>query len=361
VHPRPAKLDRVKSLAIAAVLLGAVILLLVFLNSHTEKFHDDRVTLLATFPYFAKSLCFERATNALMIVHHGKIDVRSMDDQSQITKEIPMEFIECLAADNEGRFGYCGTMMGRVIGVNLQTMQVLQEKQLDLGPVSDLAVSWEKQVVVASNPGMHLAIVDLAKDKIRLPQKTPSEPIRSVTISSDGMYLAIVHGFSGTNDVFAVENTSNLDRATVKVPQANVLSTAFCGSSHVLAVGLYVYGHPNGEITGGVRFWDCDSKQEIGTHEVGSGGGIYSIVSSEDGQIMVFGDEESSIYVCRRDPWQVIQRFDAFKGARVAKIAISPDKQFLAAACDDLGGDDRRGHAQVKVWSLGDLLKTRDK
>jgi hypothetical protein len=61
------------------------------------------------------------------------------------------------------------------------------------------------------------------------------------------------------------------------------------------------------------------------------------------------------------DPWQVIQRFDAFNGAHVTKIALSPDKQFLAAACDDLGGDDRRGHAQVKVWSLGDLLKEKEK
>jgi WD40 repeat protein len=139
----------------------------------------------------------------------------------------------------------------------------------------------------------------------------------------------------------------------ITIENAEVLSTEFCGGGHLLAVGLQSYAGGDNA----VRFWDCDLKKEVETLRVGPGAGIYAIVSTNDGEGLILGDDTGRIFVCASNPWRVIYQWNGFEMVRIMRLVLSPDEKLLAASCNDIGSDDNPGHAQVRVWSLGTLLR----
>jgi WD40 repeat protein len=220
-------------------------------------------------------------------------------------------------------------------------------------------------------------------------------------ISADGQFIALAAEDAAArlcilplaeNKNNTHENAPDLDKDTW------VESIDFCGRTHVLAVGLRILvGKGRSEF--GVLLWDCDSNRELGRiQRFPSGGEVYSMTSSDDGELLVLGFHHNSIVVCTTNPLRIIKELSAYDDssietwrsqqlgqdtstweerplepgrhsrssfvpnllAYVDGLALSHDGKWLASHAV-VGVEDNPGVGEVKVWPLDKILPNQNK
>ncbi len=124
-------------------------------------------------------------------------------------------------------------------------------------------------------------------------------------------------------------------------------SLLFLGETHILAVGTYLDT---------IELWDVEKKIKIqsGILRVRDGDTPQThspLACTPDGHILASG--YAGGWLCL---WNVEKRkkmtCPRVHTARIRSLCFFKDGKRLVSACDDIGYNDRGGHAEVKIWTI---------
>jgi WD40 repeat protein len=192
-------------------------------------------------------------------------------------------------------------------------------------PVEALAFSPDQSALAIAGSHASVTLLHLDTGETRFELGGHVQPVRSLTFSPDGRYLASGDG-KGTVRIWDVRSGSEL-RALGWGGFAQVTSIAFSPDGRNLAASSW---------NETVRLWDTESGQQLGEFAAGS---VYRIVFSPDGQLLVAAAYDFFVQ------WSVqegrVARVYRGHPTGVGGVAFSPDGQFLAST----GFDDT-----LRLW-----------
>jgi WD40 repeat protein len=340
---------RPKNLLQLSVVLMVVVAIIYVIAGLPHKWFMSGEIGYPRIPFAADSLCFDRSGKFLIMVHDGLIDIRSLHDNAQVALiEMKGNEITALACDSDRSVAYCGTVKGYVKQLDLDTFVLSGGVSLSPTKIVALAVSLKNQVIIASYSDGTVRMAELRDGRIIYQKQFRWKP-RCLAVSQDEKLVAFAGGDNGEFHVVTIGSMQeHVGHVTCYVPHTYVESFAFCGQTHVLAMGV-------GQELSGIRLWDCDLNKETGMLEIGNGG-IWTMTCTEDGERLVAGDLHGSLFICQVNPMRVVKQVPAHNMAAVAVLALSGDGKILASSCDDIGIDDQRGHGEVRFWSLDKII-----
>jgi WD40 repeat protein len=319
---------------------------------------------LWTFPFPSEGLSFDRSGKFLIIVHHGIVEVRSVESGRQVAcLEKRGEHFNALTVDKNRSMAYCATVKGQISKLDLEKFEVSEPIVKARSRISAMTVTSKAGGLLAfhdsafdqqSNEfaGSNLKLLDLRTERI-LYEETFHGLHPTLAFSADGKLLAycdIDEKGVPRDEKVHVKKADALGKAKEDVValqgERGINGFTFLASKQILALV---------EWNDLIRLWDCTRKKEIARISVPIGSSLCRIVCSDQGNLLVIGaGKHISILQC--DPLKSIHRKKVFETTGVQNVAMSADAKFLAVSGHDYGEDDKPGHGEVKVWRLDKLL-----
>jgi len=224
-----------------------------------------------------------------------------------------------------------------VNGVKMDVEVPLTLKNLPVGEyvvrsLREVGENWEIWEGSARVTAGRAEILRLTKRTMKKFFPKHGAPIRSVTFSPDGKFLASGSN-EGTVKIWDVWDVGGWREVAILKRWDGVISVTFSPDSKFLASG-------GSDTT--VKVWEVGSWREIATLK-GHGGSVWSVAFSPDGKFLASGSVDRMAKVWEVGDWREVATLKGHGGS-VWSVAFSPDGKFLASGSMDW---------TVKVWEVG--------